>query len=164
MWMTFLGSTAGCYRYVPARVGAVPEGAPVRVHISPESASRVEPVIGAATPEVVGVLERWSNEVVIAVRIPAGQGVVDRALENRLVLSPSEVIAIDVRERDQFRTMVLAAGGAALVGGAVAAALTGVFGGTSNNDPPVEEDSRVPVSVFARVPLPTLLARIPFFE
>jgi hypothetical protein len=164
MWMALLSFAAGCYRYVPARVGAVPEGVPVRVHISPEGASRVEPVIGTASPELVGVLERWSNEVVIAVRVPAGQGVVDRALENRIVLSPSEVIAIDVRERDRFRTTVLAVGGTALVGGAVAAALTGVFGGSSNNDPPVEEDSRVPVSVFARVPLSAFLAHIPFFE
>jgi hypothetical protein len=163
MWMTFLSSATGCYRYVPARVGAVPEGVPVRVHISPEGASRVEPVMGTASPELVGVLERWSNEVVIAVRVPAAPGVVDRALENRIVLSPSEVLAIDVRERDQVRTIALTAGGAALVGGAVVAALSGVFGGSSNNEPPAPEDSRVPVSVFARVPL-SFFARIPFFQ
>jgi hypothetical protein len=148
--------SAGCYRYVPARLGAVPEGTSVRLHVSPEGASRVEPVIGTAAAELVGVLERWSNEVVIAVRVPAGAGVVDRGLENRIVLMPAEVVAIEVRERDRTRTTLLTAGGVALVGGAAVAALSGVFGGSSNNDPPVEEDARVPVSI--------PFFRIPFFE
>jgi hypothetical protein len=148
--------SAGCYRYVPARLGAVPEGTPVRLHVSPEGAGRVEPIIGSAAAELVGVLERWSNEVVIAVRVPVAAGVVDRGLENRIVLAPTEIVAIDVRERDRVRTAALTVGGVALVGGAAVAALTGVFGGSSNNDPPVEEDARVPVSI--------PFIRIPFFE
>jgi hypothetical protein len=160
LFLSLLILSSGCFRYVPARIGAVPEGSAVRLHVSPEGASRVEPVIGSASPELVGVLERWSDQVVIAVRVPAGQGVVDRALENRIVLSPSEVIAIEVRERDRARTIALAAGGVAVLGGATVAALTGVFGGSSNNDPPVEEDARVPFSIFARVPISTI-ARVP---
>lgn len=135
----------GCYRYVPARVGGVSEGTEVRLHVSSEGARRIEAVMGRESREVAGVLERWAEDVVISVRVPASEGVTDRALRNRIVLSPAEVVAIDVRERDRTRTAVLTAGITGVVGGALIAAFSGVFGGYRQVDPPVEEDSRVPI-------------------
>jgi hypothetical protein len=142
--------SAGCYRYVPARTGAVSAGTEVRVHVTPEASARVGPVLGSELQQVDGQLERWSDEVVVSVRVPSGEGSVDRALRNRLVFSPAEVVAIEVRERDRARTTILAVGLAAVGVGAVVAAITGVFGGSQNTDPPLEEDSRVPM---LRVPL-----------
>jgi hypothetical protein len=107
-------------------------------------------VLGSELQQVDGQLERWSDEVVVSVRVPSGEGSVDRALRNRLVFSPAEVVAIEVRERDRARTTILAVGLAAVGVGAVVAAITGVFGGSQNTDPPLEEDSRVPM---LRVPL-----------
>jgi hypothetical protein len=138
-------SVTGCYRYVPAPAGAVPEGTEVRLHITVNAAARVEPVLGSSLQEVDGVLERWGEEVVLSVRVPAGEGAIERDLRNRVILSPTEVIAIGVRERDRTRTAVLTAGLTAVGVGAVVAALSGVFGGSTNTDPPVEEDSRVPI-------------------
>jgi hypothetical protein len=142
----------GCYRYVPARAGAVPAGTEVRVHVSPEAAARVEPVLGSGLQEVDGLLERWGDEVVVSVRVPAGEGAIERDLRNRIILSPSEVLAIETRERDRARTALLAAGLTGVGVGALVAAISGVFGGSQNTDPPVEEDSRVP------------LFRIPIFQ
>jgi hypothetical protein len=144
--------TTGCYRYVPARTGAVPVGTEVRLHVTPEAAARVEPVVGSSLQEVDGLLERWGDEVVLAVRVPSGEGAIERDLRNRVILSPNEVIAVEVRERDRARTAILTAGLTAVGVGAVVAAISGVFGGSTNTDPPVEEDSRVPIF------------RIPIFE
>jgi hypothetical protein len=142
--------TTGCYRYVPARTGAVPEGTEVRLHVTPEAAARVEPVVGSSLQQVDGQLERWGEEVVLAVRVPSGDGAIERDLRNRIILAPGEVIAVEVRERDRARTAILTAGLTAVGVGAVVAAISGVFGGTQNTDPPVEEDARVPIF---RVPL-----------
>jgi hypothetical protein len=144
-----LSSTA-CYRYVPARTGAVPTGTEVRVHVTPEAAARVEPVVGSSLQQVDGQLESWGSEVVLAVRVPSGEGAIERDLRNRVILAPTEVIAIEVRERDRARTAILTAGLTAVGVGAVVAAISGVFGGSQNTDPPVEEDSRVPIF---RIPL-----------
>ena len=148
--LTSLVLSQGCYRYVAARPGEVPMGTEVRLHVSPDAATRVEPVVGTGLQQLDGQLESWGNEVVLAVRVPASEGGVDRALRNRIVFSPNEVLAIEVRERDRAKTTLLAVGLGAVGVGAVVAALSGVFGGSQNTDPPVEEDSRVPLF---RVPI-----------
>ncbi len=142
--------SSGCYRYVAARPGEVPTGTEVRLHVSQDAAVRVEPVVGSGLQQVDGILEQWAQEVVLGVRVPSAQEGIDRGLRNRVVFTPTEVLAIEVRERDRPKTYLLAAGLTAVGIGAVIAAVSGVFGGSSNVDPPVEEDSRVPVF---RVPL-----------
>ena len=139
--------STGCYRYVAARPEAVPAGTEVRLHLSQEAAVRVEPVIGSGLTQVDGQLEGWGSEVVLGVRVPTMEGAVDRGLRNRIVFAPGEVIALEVRERDRAKTYMLTAGLTAVGIGAVIAAISGVFGGSQNTDPPVEEDSRVPVFV-----------------
>jgi hypothetical protein len=136
---------SGCYRYVAARAGAVPAGTEVRLHLSQEAATRVEPVIGTGLQQVDGTLEQWATEVVLGVRVPTAEGAVDRGLRNRVVFTPAEVIAIEVREKDRAKTYLLTGALTAVGVGAVIAAISGVFGGSQNTDPPVEEDSRVPV-------------------
>jgi hypothetical protein len=143
--IVFVVLSTGCYRYVAARPEAVPAGSEVRLHLSQEAAVRVEPVIGTGLTQVDGQLEQWATEVVLGVRVPTVEGGVDRGLRNRVVFAPAEVLAIEVRERDRAKTYMLTAGLTAVGVGAVIAAISGVFGGSSNVDPPVEEDSRVPV-------------------
>jgi hypothetical protein len=138
---------SGCYRYVPARLGAVPEGTEVRLHVSDDGVRRLESIAGMEGRQMAGLLERWADDIVISVRVPVAEGVVDRGLRNRIVLSPSEVIAIDVRERDRTRTAILTAGITGVVGGALIAAFSGVFGGSRDVDPPPEEDARVPIAI-----------------
>ena len=140
----------GCYRYVASRGDAVPAGSEVRLHVSADAATRVEPVVGTGLQQVDGQLESWGSEVVLGVRVPAAEGGIDRALRNRVVFAPSEVLAIEVRERDRAKTYLLTAGLSAVGITAVIAAVSGVFGGSQNTDPPVEEDARVPI---LRVPI-----------
>jgi hypothetical protein len=135
----------GCYRYVAARPEAVPAGSEVRLHLSQEAAVRVEPVVGTGLTQVDGTLEQWASEVVLGVRVPSAMEGIDRGLRNRVVFTPAEVLAVEVRERDRPRTLLLTAGLTAVGVGAVIAAISGVFGGSSNVDPPVEEDARVPM-------------------
>lgn len=135
----------GCHRYVPAPLGAVPEGAEVRVHLSEEAADRIGARYGNRMEEVSGRLQRWSDEVVIAVPVPVAPGLVDRDLQNRVILPVADVLAIDVQERDRTRTILLGAAIGGVVLWAAISAISGVFGGTTGEDPPFEDQSVVPL-------------------
>ena len=134
---------AGCHRYVPARIGAVPAGTDVRVHVTPDAAERIADAYGTADLE--GRLESWSDEVVVTIPVPAAPGMLDRGLRNRVIIPAADVLAVEVRERDPTRSAILAGGIGVLVIGAAIAAFTGVFGGTRNTDPPIEEDILIPL-------------------
>lgn len=137
---------AGCHRYVPARPGAVPVGAEIRVHLTEDGARRIEALYAAQAGPVSGELESWSNEVVvIAVPVPAAPGMMDRGLRNRVIIPVADVLSVEVQERDRTRTMILSAGVATVVLGTAIAAFSGVFGGSRPPDTPAEEDAIIPL-------------------
>lgn len=136
---------SACHRYVPARLGEVPAGTEVRVHLTQDGARRVEASYGGSAEQLSGELHSWESEVVIAVLVPAAPGLLDRGLTNRIVLPQRDIVAIDVREPDRTRSILLGAGIAALAAGAAIAAFSGVFGGTTNSDPPLPEELLIPL-------------------
>lgn len=136
----------GCYRYVPAGAGSVPAGSAVRVELSGDAARRMEEVMGRELRYLSGELEGWADEVVLSVPLPSLAGSPGGALRQRVVLTPQEILDVDVRELHRGRTAALS--GVIAVG--VTAAIFAVFRGLSSSedfdptDPP-DESSRVPV-------------------
>lgn len=142
--ITLAGLLAGCYRYVPARMGAIPAGTAVRLHLSDEGVQRLEGFTASRRDQISGELIRWADEVMVAVRVPAAEGVVDRDLRHRVVVPADEVVSIEVRERDQTRTAVLIGGAAAIVTTALVAVFSGTFGGSERSgSPPMKEEGSV---------------------
>lgn len=144
--VVFVLLLAGCYRYEAARMGAVPSGTRVRVHLSDAGVQRLREVTGRERREVSGELLRWAEDVVLSVPVAPENGAVDRGLQQRLVLPAEHVVAVEVREVDRARTVALVVG---LVAGTAAAVITAVTGGgeAPGPQPPdgPREGTRVPV-------------------
>lgn len=136
---------AGCHRYEPARIGAVPEGAAVRVHLTQEGARSLEEAGVTAGSDVSGTLLEWGDPVVLSVEVPAAEGMLDRGLRQRVMVAPDQIVGVEVRERDRTRTAILVGGIVAVVATAAISALSGVFGGSDDPVPPGEpEGSLIP--------------------
>ncbi|MBI4539215.1 MAG: hypothetical protein HY704_06890 [Gemmatimonadetes bacterium] len=149
LWLALSILLAGCYRYVPARMGGVPPGTAVRVHLTEEGARRLEELTGRERRQVSGELLGWGEQVLISAAVPAADGMVDRGLRQRIIVARDEVVAVEVRELDRVRTVVLVAGVAAGATAAIVGAFTGGGGEGSRPEPPdgPGEGIRVPVSV-----------------
>ena len=136
---------SGCHRYVPARMGAVPPGADVRVHLTSGGVQRIGEAYGSASGTVVGKLESWSSEVVISIPVEASPGMLDRGLTNRIVIPAADIVAVDLMESDRARTAVLSLGIGGVAGLTAIALFGGVFGGSTVNEGPAPEDTLLPL-------------------
>jgi hypothetical protein len=137
---------SGCYAYFPQRPGAVPLGADVRLQLSRDGVERIGAAYGSATGVLEGRLERWADEVEITIPVQAAPGMLDRGLRNRIVVRQTDILAVELRQRDQTKTVALslALGGAAAV--TAIALFGGVFGGTPPPNEQLPEDLRAPGS------------------
>ena len=143
--LTLLLFTTGCHRYVPIDGGASLQGTQVRIHVSEARSQSIETMYGTGMAPLVGTVERWSEVVVLGVQVPAASGMLDRGLRNRVMIPSEDILSIELRELDRNRTVILAAGLATMVVVAAIAAVTGTFGGSTAVDPPVEQDSVIPM-------------------
>jgi hypothetical protein len=134
----------GCYSYVPQRPGEIPPGTEVRVHLSSDGARRVTETYPYVTGTIEGRLERWASDVEVSFPIPPTPGMVDRGLRNRIVIPQTDVVGIDLKQRDQARTAALSVGFGALVAVAAIGIFGGVFGGSTIDEPAPPEDILVP--------------------
>lgn len=105
---------AGCYRYVPATLETVPEGARVRALLSASGEQRAKQlgvarrvVQGTVLSRDGGVVSLFVPTVPISVEFGAGP------LYQQLELAPEDILRVDVRELDKTKTFSLLAGGAA---------------------------------------------------
>ncbi|MSR36000.1 MAG: hypothetical protein EXR95_05055 [Gemmatimonadetes bacterium] len=137
-------TSSGCYRYVPQQPGTVPIGTEVRVHLTAAGMTRLGEAYGTASGTLDGRLDSWSEEVVVTVSVAPAPGMIDRGLRNRIVISQSEVISVDLRQRDPTRTGVLSVGLGVLVIGTAVAMFSGAFGGSTADDPDPPPDILIP--------------------
>lgn len=135
---------SGCYAYLPQRPGSVAPGADVRVHLSREGVAAIGEAYGSATGVLEGRLESWGDDVVVTIPVPPAPGMLDRGLRNRIVVRQADVVGIDLRERDQTRTIALSVGLGGLVALTAIALFGGVFGGTQPQPENLPEDIRIP--------------------
>lgn len=122
----------GCYTYAPVHVAQVSIGSEVRAHVTQEEADRVESVLGRRTTTLEGrVLERDPNGRLL-LRVPAqlfstvGQ---TRRYYQRLMLTPADVLDLQMRKLNVARTVGLVALGVAAVVLSATVALNGKAGG-----------------------------------
>ena len=141
LMMALVVLLVGCSRWVPARIGTVPVGAEVRLRLSNEGAERLEESTGTPRVEVSGELVRRAEEVMVAARVPAVDGTVDRGLRQRVIVHVDDIVAVEVRERARNRSRVLGGGAVVFGGGALVLIAKGLFGGGTppNTLPPPPE-------------------------
>ena len=138
----------GCYTYAPIEPSAARVGEGVRARITAPAATRLAPLLGTGETRVLTgkLIENGANELIIEVPavVEVGVGSSVQSLYQRVSIARGEVIELEARKLDRFRTGAFVAAGVAVVGGVVVKATSGgpgkepLPGGGST-------DSRIPV-------------------
>ena len=135
--------TSACHRYTPVRPEAVPVESEVRLTLTERGRAQADSVLGGGSGSVDGRLTTWGESVVLMVETTVPAGAARRTLERPVVVDASEVLAVELRERDPLKTGLLIGGISALVVGGVVAAVAGTFGGTPNGMPNEQPEGAV---------------------
>jgi hypothetical protein len=102
---------AGCYRYVPTSIEAVPVGARVRALISTETQLVLRDSLGLDLRGLNGTLVgRDDHRVLLQVRTALGSSAFGaKPLYQRIAVSPQNVLRVDVRRVHGLKTGALVA-------------------------------------------------------
>lgn len=130
----FLPALQGCYSHSVIPVENAPVGADVRARISAAEAERLQEVLGreyrVLRGEVVG-----EEPGGLLLQVPATVGASSRRLNQRVVIPEPEILELEVRALDRWRTAGLVAALAA-VGGYLVAAQFGDDDASDTSSPP----------------------------
>ena len=152
----FLAGSAGCYKYVPASVNTVPVGSRVRVTVSGEAFLRLQDQGAVRQPSFEGRLED-ATDFDVLISVPSMEMTREfgaRTLYQRLDLSSQEILRVDRREIDSFRS---GAALAALVGIATYWVIENFVSrgpGTVPPDPPGGQEHLAGWGVRLSIPIP----------
>ena len=127
--VSILPLLAACYTYARTEPAAIPRGTSVRARLSSTAAERLAALLG--TPEarvITGTLidngpDTMIVEVPTVMRAEVGSSV--RTLHQRVSISRAELLEIETRQLDRFRTGAVAASAAVIVGAVVIEAIRG---------------------------------------
>jgi hypothetical protein len=140
---------SGCFTYIPTQLGSVPQGAQIRVHLSPATQVALSTQTNRRIEDILeGTLTgRQQDRLTLDVPIAAQQqGFFQSAIAQKVEVPEPGVVGIDVRRFSTSRTALLIGGGAAVTGGILTLLLHGGQGG-GGSPPPVEE-IRIPLVSF----------------
>lgn len=138
---------AGCYSFVPVDPADTPRDAEVRTHVERGAAQQLAPLVRPGRRDITGRLLQWDGEsLVLEVAERAMDGSAQRVFTQTIDLNADEIVAVEVKRLDRWRT----AGAAALIGAAIAGAVLEIFSGedTGGSRPPPDEappELRVPL-------------------
>ncbi len=138
--------TTGCYAYNAVAPESVPVGASVRTRISPSQAERVGEVLGREDRVLEGTVVQSGSETLLLAVPSVGRtpGMPTESLRQNLPIPQSEVVELEIRRLDPWRTGALVAGVAAVLGYVVYEAFD-AGGGSPNQGRPGGDQSRIAV-------------------
>lgn len=119
---------SACFSYLPIEPGEVEPGLAVRARVSAAAAARIAPLLGATDARRLdGTLVTQSADTLI-VEVPTV--LVDtrefgRTPNQRVSIPRGDLLELEVRRLDRFRTIAVAGTVAAIVGGVLVKSLTG---------------------------------------
>ena len=120
----------GCYSLVPVRVESVTPPMRVRAHLSPAGSERIAPILGSARSAVDGQLVETTPEGVF-LEVPSGQvqnGIRYETLTQKILIPRDDLVGLQRRQLDRFRTYLVAGAGAVAAGALIYDALSGLSG------------------------------------
>jgi hypothetical protein len=139
----------GCFSYVPAEPGIVPEGQQVRVYLGRDALDDLGDLADVRAPFVTGTLMRRDpDRFLLRIPITARQrGFMVESLGQDVFIRTDQVVLLERREVNRVGTGLLTVGGTAVVGGMIFMIIDGALNGER---PPVPTDveARLPVLVF----------------
>jgi hypothetical protein len=123
---------AGCYVYVPTTIDAVPDGAGIRALVSSEAEDRIRSTYGINNGRTLtgSLLSRDREQVSLYLpSVPMGTGLGTKVLYQQIPVAKGDILRIDARRLDAFRTGFAAVGAAAVLVVAARHAFVGGQGG-----------------------------------
>jgi len=124
-----------CYTYAPATLETVPTGARVRVLITSAAEQRLHPLGVSGTMMTGELLGRNGDSLSLLVpSVPMGSRYESRPLYQQVVVSSGDILRVDLRRLDRFRTGVAVGVAAAVAAAITVQALGGWSGATSGGD------------------------------
>jgi hypothetical protein len=134
---------AGCYHYVPvpaAPAAPPPAGADVRLYLTPQGMTELEPRLGPQTASVIGRVSDASDgavTLVVSETRKAYGGAAVRWIGERVTIPAATIARAERRALDRRRTAIMSASVllATVAGFAILAATTGEGRGGDNGGP-----------------------------
>lgn len=101
---TSLLVTAGCYHYVPTRLGETSPGMEVRVQVSPEQAGRLNQELGTRGELIRGrLVDQFDEALLIETRVVGSQ----TRIYQRVRIPLGEVVGVEARKLRPLKTGLL---------------------------------------------------------
>lgn len=127
LWLAIFST--GCFTYIPVTsVSDVEPGFSVRARVSPTASARIAPLLGASEARRLdGTLIAQSPDTLI-VEVPIVMGDAlefGRTPNQRVSIPRGDLVELEVRKLDRFRTGILAGSAAVVIGGLLANSLKG---------------------------------------
>ena len=117
----------GCYTYAPIEANALQPGTGVRMRLSAAAAEPLEPLLGVSDARLLSgtLISAGPDTLIVEVptRIQATIGSTTRTLKQRVGVSRSTVLEIEVRTLDRVRTGAMIGASAAAVGAVIFGAI-----------------------------------------
>jgi hypothetical protein len=134
-------SVSGCFRYVEADPGVVPEGEPVRIHLTREGMADLRELSSEVEPVVTGMVVR-REEGRLLLHIPIGrrpEGFYTQDLGQNVVIPLREIVQLEQRRLDRVRTGLLTGASAVVVATVLLTIIDDAYGGPGEAPPDQEQ-------------------------
>jgi hypothetical protein len=113
---------AGCYTYAPIEPAQIQPGAGVRARVTLSAAERLAPLLGTTDARLVNgrLIGSRADTMIVEVPtiVPTAVGGTMERLHQRVSIPRTDLVELETRRLDRFRTAAVV-GGVALVAGAV---------------------------------------------
>lgn len=140
---TSLLVTAGCYHYVPTRLGETSPGMEVRVQVSPEQAGRLNQELGTRGELIRGrLVDQFDEALLIETRVVGSQ----TRMYQRVRIPLGEVVGVEARKLGYLKTGFLIGALTATTSAMIAMVFSQ---GTNQQEPPPDGiDNRIMIPLF----------------
>jgi hypothetical protein len=119
---------SGCFSYIPARPGEVEPGVDVRARVSPTAGARIAPLLGAADARRLDgkLISNGADTIVVEVpTVMLDNREFGRTPNQRVSIPRSDLVELEVRKLDRWRTLGIVGGAAVVLGVTLTKALKG---------------------------------------
>ena len=118
----------GCFSYIPARPGEIEEGLDVRARVSPTAGARIAPLLGATDARRLDgkLITNGADTIIVEVpTIMLDNREFGRTPNQRVSIPRSDLVELEVRKLDRWRTMGIVGGAAVILGVTLTKAVKG---------------------------------------
>lgn len=118
----------GCFTYIPVEPGEVEPGHSVRARVSSSASARIAPLLGASEARRLDgtLVARAADTLIVEVpNVLVDTREFGRVPNQRVSIPRGDLLELEVRKLDRWRTLGLVGGGAVVLGSALVTALKG---------------------------------------